>query len=452
MYEMASLEASASSDLITVTEKAANYCNKKREVFADRGDVTYIEIASYTDGTSSKSESARPADIPNWLASNTIQKDSSSPPCMRTSTKTLKLLIVPLNYKESPYSPFPDGAFEAVAKSHNLNKDYLSSEWLDSPSIGLEVPLQAGLSGFVVKAAKWNDNITHFCLSSVFDPSSMHSSCILRIATKKDLQNFKTRLDDVQEFAWYSCFLATLLIDERLKKLPDETNNMRKGLYKIEMTTGTHKKFQHRENGSIGRTAEEAWGDTKFLSAPAELTSIASDCIKRGFSCPSRRRFVAFLEGEHEANMRKCSNKDADSTFRILTQKLGFMRAWIEESESRFLYLGKRAEVQTQMCLSLMGQRDSADIKKLSDASLAISRTSRGDSANMHTIALIGLLFLPGNLIASVFSTGFFSFQGNDAMVVSSKIWLYVAIVVPLTALVLLVWYLRVYKQRREVL
>jgi uncharacterized protein (DUF2267 family) len=318
----------------------------------------------------------------------------------------------------------------------------------------------------------------------------MHSSCILRLSTKEDLRDLKTRLEAVADFAWYPYFIAAVLIEKRLERQPAQTNTMRHFLYRVEQTTGTHKNFEHKlwANGVNVRTAEETWTDPDFEVAPAELTSIASDCIKRAFTCRSRARLLDFLEDEHGVNLEMGSIHHEEKASRMLVRKLRFMRAWIEESESRFAYIGKRAEVQTQMvcspfvirtssscndrplltyrkCNSLMGQRDNALNKRISETSLAVSRFSRQDSAYMRTIAVVGLAFLPATFMAvcqsrlpygilhspwqTLFSTDFFNFQG-EGQLVSHWFWLYWAIVIPLTTAVYVGYYLSIYKQRRE--
>ncbi|KAH7077689.1 hypothetical protein BKA63DRAFT_508768 [Paraphoma chrysanthemicola] len=441
--------ATANDSLVTVTEEFAAYCNKfcnkTVDVFTDRGDIAYIEIVLYKDGISSFRDCAPPDDVAKWLASNIMQA-AVSPTDEQIPSKTLKLLIVPLNYDALPYSPFPEGAFDSVARSFNLSEDYLSSERLQSPSIAFNVALDDRMSGFVMKAAKWNDDITHFCQSSVFDARTMHSSCILRISLKEDLRDFKARLEQVAEFAWYPYFIAAILLEKPTQKHSEQTEELRRFLYGVEKTTGTHK---NHENRQTVRTAEEAWTDPKFQLAPGELTSVASDCIKRGFSCPSRKRLLHLLKVAHEENVAMGSISKQDKASRMLTEKLKFMTTWIEESESRFGYIGKRAEVQTQMCHGMMAQRDNALNKRIAETSLAVSRNSRQDSANMSTIALAGFTFLPATFTATMFSTDFFNFQGEGPLV-SHWFWVYWATTLPLTLAMYMVWYFSIHRQRRE--
>ncbi|KAH6906025.1 hypothetical protein BKA70DRAFT_1224954 [Coprinopsis sp. MPI-PUGE-AT-0042] len=78
---------------------------------------------------------------------------------------------------------------------------------------------------------------------------------------------------------------------------------------------------------------------------------------------------------------------------------------------------------------------------------------AKRDASSMTTIALVTMLFLPGSFVAAFFSTGFVKITGNDAVATPgndavtatpleflSSTWVFVAISVPLTLLVFLIW------------
>lgn len=69
-----------------------------------------------------------------------------------------------------------------------------------------------------------------------------------------------------------------------------------------------------------------------------------------------------------------------------------------------------------------------------------LAHASKRDSAAMKTISLLGAIFLPGAYLASVFSMTFFNFQ-NSGPVVSNQFWIYWAVTIPTTVLIVAVWY-----------
>lgn len=76
-----------------------------------------------------------------------------------------------------------------------------------------------------------------------------------------------------------------------------------------------------------------------------------------------------------------------------------------------------------------------------------LAHASGRDSAAMKTISLLGAIFFPGAYLASVFSMTFFNFQDENATV-SEKFWIYWAVTVPITAIIVAVWY--IWEKKRE--
>ena len=72
---------------------------------------------------------------------------------------------------------------------------------------------------------------------------------------------------------------------------------------------------------------------------------------------------------------------------------------------------------------------------------LRLARNSRSDSISMKAIAALTMVFLPGSLVATIFSMGFFEFGLSDRnemeLRVAPQVWMYVAVTLPLTAVVL---------------
>ena len=105
-----------------------------------------------------------------------------------------------------------------------------------------------------------------------------------------------------------------------------------------------------------------------------------------------------------------------------------------------------------------MAQRDNKDNLRLAKISTEIAAVTKDDSFAMRTVAVMSITFLPGTFVAvsagidyyhknadpihqSFFSMSMFNWQasGNDP-VLSSRFWIYWAVTLPLTLLVLSVW------------
>ena len=73
-------------------------------------------------------------------------------------------------------------------------------------------------------------------------------------------------------------------------------------------------------------------------------------------------------------------------------------------------------------------------------SSTVIASETRKDSASMKTIAALTMLFLPATFIATVFGMSFFEYSAHG-LSVSGQWWVYVAITVPTTLLIFIIWW-----------
>lgn len=77
----------------------------------------------------------------------------------------------------------------------------------------------------------------------------------------------------------------------------------------------------------------------------------------------------------------------------------------------------------------------------------AIAVDGKRDSIAMRTIAILGIVFLPGTFVATLFSIDMFDWGDaksgdSSSLTVSPSMWIYWAITAPLTIVTLLVWML----------
>ncbi|EEH46609.2 uncharacterized protein PADG_02707 [Paracoccidioides brasiliensis Pb18] len=81
------------------------------------------------------------------------------------------------------------------------------------------------------------------------------------------------------------------------------------------------------------------------------------------------------------------------------------------------------------------------------EINLGFNIVSQTDTATMKIISAVGLVFLPGTFISTLFGMNFFDFAidqktGKQTFTVSNNFWLYWAIATPVTVAVILVWLL----------
>ncbi|PMD49385.1 uncharacterized protein K444DRAFT_622946 [Hyaloscypha bicolor E] len=95
---------------------------------------------------------------------------------------------------------------------------------------------------------------------------------------------------------------------------------------------------------------------------------------------------------------------------------------------------------QIQLMSSMKARAVAAERRLESEITLAHNMLASSDNSIMKSITLLTMIFLPATFISVLFNTAFFSFD-KDGWTISSKFWLYWAVVVPVTVVVLAVWW-----------
>ncbi|KAH7087012.1 hypothetical protein FB567DRAFT_629057 [Paraphoma chrysanthemicola] len=134
--------------------------------------------------------------------------------------------------------------------------------------------------------------------------------------------------------------------------------------------------------------------------------------------------------------------KNFESMSRTIRERLIHLR-----SEQRALLLEitcnqKIAQSQIEIVYNLVAQRDNQDNLLMAKTQTDIARITEADSFAMRTIAIMSIFFLPGTFVSSFFSMDMFDWQASKGTsVISSRFWIYWAVTVPLTILVLSIWF-----------
>ncbi|MCJ1309542.1 hypothetical protein MMC25_003202 [Agyrium rufum] len=149
----------------------------------------------------------------------------------------------------------------------------------------------------------------------------------------------------------------------------------------------------------------------------SETISTAQKTLKAMFRCYDTIRATALLDTQ--------SSEEVKAQLEQQASLLTCLRLRSEAIEARL-----RNEIN--LAFNLVAQYDAR-------SAVQISANTATDSAAMKTISVLGLVFLPGTFICSIFSTTFFSFTPDattspeQRWVVSKMFWVYFAVAVPTT-------------------
>lgn len=135
----------------------------------------------------------------------------------------------------------------------------------------------------------------------------------------------------------------------------------------------------------------------------------------------------------------RAHHKEVDKLHRSLSARLEFYKTKLKGLENYIHTTLARLKVQREALYNIMSQREARLNLEIAGEQRRIAHASKRDSTAMKTISLMGTLFLPGTYLASVFSMTFFNFQ-EAAHPVSTGLWIYFAVTVPVTAAIVAIW------------
>ena len=93
-----------------------------------------------------------------------------------------------------------------------------------------------------------------------------------------------------------------------------------------------------------------------------------------------------------------------------------------------------------QQRMSRQDQQISIDI---ASASKTIAEETKKDGSSMKTLAVVAIVFLPATSVSSILAMPLFRWDRTDwGDVVSSKLWIYFVLAIPLTAVTIGLWWL----------
>ncbi|KAF6815673.1 hypothetical protein CPLU01_02682 [Colletotrichum plurivorum] len=131
---------------------------------------------------------------------------------------------------------------------------------------------------------------------------------------------------------------------------------------------------------------------------------------------------------------------DLDKLHRSMLARLDFYRIKLKGIENYQATTLERLHIQRSALYNLLSQRESKIQFQMAGEQRRLAHASKRDSTAMKTISLLGAVFLPGTFLASVFSMTFFNFENGADPVISKSLWVYFAITVPLTIIIVVGW------------
>ncbi|GAM86186.1 hypothetical protein ANO11243_041980 [Dothideomycetidae sp. 11243] len=118
------------------------------------------------------------------------------------------------------------------------------------------------------------------------------------------------------------------------------------------------------------------------------------------------------------------------------------LRSQTRPLSKEFDSLSKRILNAQSTIAVIVQQRNAQSNLEISESSRRMAEATLQDSASMKTIAVLTMVFLPGTAVASFFSMSMFDWSASSGSHIASDwIWIFFALAIPLTGVVLALWY-----------
>ncbi|TGO70473.1 hypothetical protein BELL_0721g00050 [Botrytis elliptica] len=246
--------------------------------------------------------------------------------------------------------------------------------------------------------------------------------------------------------------IARLFVRHKLKQLDDRINYTEVDINAIESVTGQHNRWvdadkiqnsnnQDDENdvSSIDPLHIDFIGTTTDLSKAEYSMAGLSVCIKGALFA------TKVLDGLDQEGKQTIGELRDHCEHMLL--KMEYLQMRRDALLSVLFTFGLKiqqfqAEASARRAIFLTGA--STDLAKASrkdsEVMKIIAIDTKRDSKAMKTIAILGMVFLPGTFIASVFAMPVFTWTPDGSMIIQKGFGYYWAVTVPLTLIILVAW------------
>jgi hypothetical protein len=130
---------------------------------------------------------------------------------------------------------------------------------------------------------------------------------------------------------------------------------------------------------------------------------------------------LVYFSGYRERQAHSQSINAAD----YLKKGIEARKRWLQGAKSR-------KETAMSLVYNLVSQKEAG-------TNMGIAQDTRNDSSSMKAIAALTMIFLPTSAVSSFFGMAFFDGQAG-ILTVANEWWMFLAVTVPLTATVVIIW------------
>ncbi|KAH7153549.1 hypothetical protein EDB81DRAFT_456648 [Dactylonectria macrodidyma] len=209
-------------------------------------------------------------------------------------------------------------------------------------------------------------------------------------------------------------------------------------------------------DGHVSRLYKSEAQMGEYLELCYESQNLAKECksVKRQLSkmtqfCGNASTWVADTPRDELSKVEFPQRGLTDVGNMIKKRTLEIMDEYDNKIDECGMVL-ENTSITMQTIWNHIARHDASINTKISIANTSIALDSKQDNAQMRSIALLTMIYLPVTAVASIFSMGIFDWSPKAGTVVSKYIWVYIVLSIALTIFTVLVWYLATRSKQKK--
>ncbi|RFU34809.1 hypothetical protein B7463_g1552, partial [Scytalidium lignicola] len=162
-----------------------------------------------------------------------------------------------------------------------------------------------------------------------------------------------------------------------------------------------------------------------YISSLQDLCKSALNSFKLDLKAVPKERKASMLRDTH-----------------LLRQRISCTASVAYHAQLQVQMYGTKVQFQVNVVYNLIAQEESHRNIDIANDSKQIALASQRESLSMRTIAVLGVIFLPGTFTSAFFALPLFNWDASeDENVVKARFWVFWAVTIPLTPVVVGIWW-----------
>ncbi|KAK0109501.1 hypothetical protein ONS95_002190 [Cadophora gregata] len=348
------------------------------------------------------------------------------------------------------YMAFKHDVFAEISRTLNLPETYLfmraqaggAGNFAKYSSFNTDGSLSR--LGFVIRVphSPRYDEKAIWSMAISWNSATSHSSGLFEGVSDADIQEIVEYLTAKKNHSGHPLALPTMMLDLLMVHYTAHRRELESSLFLLEtqlgITRGTRK------------TDAWDWGYDLFRESTKHCNGVYTGLVylerRLQFASGLSKFLLSCLIYCGEENMLSEEQKSKiRGISRAMKENIQNNETFLETQLQHVLCLQKQSQALITVIYTIVAQKDSR-------VNLQIAKAAKRDSSSMTALAVLGIVFLPAMLIASMFSMSMFDFSpsSDQGPRLSSSFWMYWAVTLPLTLILLGIWKARMYVQSAD--